>query len=322
MKKIFKILLYLILTFVVLIGIFVSYVSIKGIPTYEVDKIDYLQVEQDSTLLELGEKIAAVECIVCHRGSDGKLSGKLLTEVPSDFGEMHSANITQSKEHGIGKWTDAQLVVLLRTGVKPDGSFGAFMPRFPHMSDRDIKAVLTFLHSQNNLVQPSEIQSIASKPSLLTKFLCIAGPFKKVPYPKNALADPDTNDVVAFGKYLIVGRYDCYTCHANDFKTLNMEFPEKTPGYLGGGNTLITPNGNKIFAANISSDEKTGIGSWTEEDFSGAMLQQVNKQGKHLRQPMLPYNGMTNQEIHAIWQYILSMPKISNQVDRQWEKEL
>ncbi|MES2619282.1 MAG: cytochrome c [Bacteroidota bacterium] len=321
MKKVLRVVLYLLIFIVVAVVGFVTFIQIRGIPKYEVDKIDYPQVQSDSDMVANGEKIAAVECIVCHRGNDGKLSGRLLQELPPDFGEIHSANITQSKEYGIGKWTDAQIVYLLRTGVKPDGQFlPGYMPKFPHMSDYDLKSVIAFLRSDKPYVQASEIPKVPSKPSFLTKFLCLVA-FKKIAYPTQPIAHPDTTDLVSFGKYLVTGRYDCYPCHSEDFKTMNMEFPEKTPGYLGGGNKMITLDGKERFTANITMDEETGLGRWTLEDFSNAMLHSKNKDGKTIREPMLPYNGMTEQEVKGIWAYLQTVPKIKNVVDRKWNEE-
>jgi hypothetical protein len=161
---------------------------------------------------------------------------------------------------------------------------------------------------------------VPCKPSLLTKFLCFVA-FKKIPYPSAPIAHPDTTDLTAFGHYLVTGRYDCYPCHSADFKTLNMEFPEKTPGYCGGGNKMITLDGKERFTANITSDEETGIGRWTLDDFSNAMLHSKNKAGKTLREPMLPYNGMTETEVKSIWAYLQTIPKIKNVVDRKWEQD-
>jgi mono/diheme cytochrome c family protein len=321
MKKALRILLYLLLVVVVLVVGFVLYIQIDGIPKYEVEKVDFPQVQSTPEMVAQGLKIAAVQCIVCHRGTDGKLTGRLLDEIPPDFGEIHSANITQSKTAGIGNWTDEQIAYLLRTGCKPDGQYlPVYMPKFPHLSDYDLKSVIAFLHSDNPVVQPSEIAKIPSKPSFLTKFLSHVA-FKKIPYPKEAKVEPDSNDAVAFGKYLVTGRYDCYPCHSADFKKLNMEFPEQSAGFLGGGNKMVTPNHNEIFTPNITSDEKTGIGTWTEEDFRNVMLNQKNKAGHSIRPPMLPYNGMTDAELHGIWAYLQTVPKISNEVDRQWDKE-
>lgn len=321
MKKALRIFLYLIVAVIVAAIGFLSFLQVRGIPKYEVDKIDYPQVQSDSDMVANGMKIASVQCIVCHRGSDGKLSGRLLQELPPEFGEIHSANITQSKEAGIGNWTDAQIAYLLRTGVKPDGQYlPVYMPKFPHMSEYDLKSVIAFLHSQQAVVQPSEIAKVPSKPSLLTKFLCVVA-FKKIPYPAAPIAHPDSTNAKEFGHYLVTGRYDCYPCHSADFKTLNMEFPEKTPGYCGGGNKMITLDGKERFTANITFDEETGLGRWTEDDFAAAMRQSKTKDGHTLREPMLPYNGMTDAEIKAIWAYLQSVPKISNKVDRKWDQD-
>jgi mono/diheme cytochrome c family protein len=321
MKKALRILIYLVLTAVFVVFCFAGYLEVRGIPKYEVDEIDFLNVQVTPERVAQGAKIAAVQCMFCHTGSDGKLSGRLLFEMPPAFGEIHSANITQSREHGIGKWTDSEIAYLLRTGVKPDGQYlPVYMPKFPHLSDEDLKSVIAFLHSGEHCVQASEIPKVISKPSLLVKFLCFVK-FKKIPYPKEAIVEPDSSNPVAFGHYLVTGRYDCYPCHSADFKTLNMEFPEKTPGFMGGGNSLITQDGKVRLSANITCDVATGIGTWTQDDFANAMLHQKNKAGKALRQPMLPYNGLTPAEITGIWKYIQTVPVIKNEVDRRWDED-
>lgn len=319
MKKIFRVLLYLIVAAVIAIIGVVSYISVNGIPTYATEQVK-LQVEITPEKVAQGAKIAAVQCVVCHRGSDSKLSGKKMTEIPPEFGTIYSANITQSKTNGIGNWTDGEIYYLLRTGVKPDGQFiPIYMPKFPHLSETDMESVIAYLRSDRPEVQPSEIAKVPSKPSFLTKFLCYVA-FKKIPLHNKPIEEPDTNNLVEYGKYLVTGRYDCYTCHSADFKKVDMANPEKSEGFCGGGNTLITLNGNQIFTPNITSDEKTGLGNWTEEDFKTALINSKSKNGKPLRNPMLPYNGLTDLEVTAMWQYLRSIPKITNEVNRQWDK--
>ncbi|MFN8276234.1 MAG: c-type cytochrome [Chitinophagales bacterium] len=321
MKRLFRVTAYLVIAFIVAVAILIGYWQWRGIPKYPVKPITFPAVTPDSAMIANGGKIAAVQCMVCHRGADGKLSGRLLQELPPEFGEIHSANITQSKAHGIGTWTDAQLAYLLRTGVKPNGDFlPVYMPKFPHLSDYDLKSVIAFLRSSQPVVQPSEIAAVKSKPSLLTKILCNTT-FKEIPYPNAPIPEPDTNNAIAFGRYLVTGRYDCYTCHSADFKTLNMAAPEQTPGYCGGGNTMITLTGATRLTANITFDEKTGIGLWNIDDFTNAMLHAKRKDGHVLREPMLTYNGMTEKEIQAIWAYLKSIPKITHEVPRNWEVE-
>ena len=302
---------------------FVAYLEINGIPKYSVEKVNFPQVQVTPERIAQGEKIASVQCIVCHRGSDGKLSGRLLQELPPEFGEIHSANITQSKEHGIGNWTDEQIAYLLRTGCKPNGQYlPIYMPKYAHFSDEDLKSVISFLHSDRPYVQASEIAKVPSKPSLFVKFLAnVAPPFKKIPYPTGPIAEPDTNNLEAYGKYLVNGRYDCYTCHSRDFTKLDMVTPEKSLGYMGGGNTMITLDGKTRFTANITMCPKTGLGTWTEDDLGHALRDHKNKEGKTIREPMLPYNGLTDLEVKAIWKYIQTIPVIENKVDRKWDQD-
>lgn len=321
MKKILRALGFVVLVVVLAVLAFVGYIEATGIPKYEVEKVNFPQVQVTPERVLQGEKIAAVQCMVCHRGSDGKLSGRLLHEMPPEFGEIHSANITQSKEHGIGNWTDDQIAYLLRTGCKPDGQYlPIYMPKFPHLSDEDLRSVIAFLHSGDACVQASEIPKVPSKPSFLTKFLSHVA-FIKIPYPTGPITEPDSANSVAFGHYLVTGRYDCYPCHSADFKKLDMQFPEKSAGFMGGGNKLITLDGKERFSANITLDEKTGIGNWTIEDFAKALRDHKNKAGKTIREPMLVYNGLTEAEVKGIWAYIQTVPKIENAVDRKWEDE-
>ena len=320
MKRILRALGFVLLFIVLAIAAFIGYLQLTGIPKYAVEKVDFPQVEITPQRVETGAKIASVQCIYCHRGTDGKLSGRALSELP-DFGEIHSANITQSKEHGIGKWTDEQIAYLLRTGCKPDGQYlPIYMPKFAHLSDEDLKSVIAFLRSGQACVQPSEIAKVPSKPSLLVKFLCHVA-FKKIPYPKAVIPEPDTANAVAYGRYLVNGRYDCYACHSSDFSKLDMEFPEKSVGYMGGGNKMLTQEGKVRYTANITMCTKTGIGNWTEEDLGHALRDHKNKDGKTIREPMLPYNGLTDLEVKSIWQYIQTVPVIVNEVDRKWDQD-
>ena len=66
-----------------------------------------------------------------------------------------------------------------------------------------------------------------------------------------------------------------------------MQFPDKSEGYLGGGNTMITLDKKERFTANITYDEETGLGRWTEQDFANAMLHSKSKNGNAIREPML-----------------------------------
>ncbi|MCW3125681.1 MAG: cytochrome c [Bacteroidetes bacterium] len=322
MKKIVRFLLYTVLLVIVVAGGFVGFLQVRGIPKYDAPQIPEFKAEATPERIVQGTKIASVQCMVCHKDSNNRLTGRFLSELPDNFGKIYSANITHSKEHGIGSWTDSELAYFLRTGVRKNGQYAPiYMPKFAHLSDEDLKSVIAWLRSDDPQLQATEKPTTPPVPSLFTKFLCLVA-FKPLPYPTAPIAQPDTTNAIAYGKYLVTGRYDCYTCHSADFAKLNMQDPEKSLGYCQGGNTMLTLASNKIYTANITPDEKTGIGNWTEDDFRSAMHESKNKAGHPLRFPMLPYTALTDNEVHAIWQYLRTVPKIENDVNRQYNIDL
>lgn len=71
------------------------------------------------------------------------------------------------------------------------------------------------------------------------------------------------------------------------------------------------------YSANITPDQNTGIGIWTEEMFMKTM-----RTGKHMAtsreiKPPMPWNGIgmaTDDDLKAIFAYLKSVPAISNRV--------
>ena len=97
---------------------------------------------------------------------------------------------------------------------------------------------------------------------------------------------------------------------------MNMLEPEKSEGFFGGGNTMTAPDGSKITSLNLTPDEESGIGKWTEEEFMNAVRSGIVPKGPSLRQPMMPFVYLTDAEIKAIYAYLKTVPKIKNKVDR------
>jgi hypothetical protein len=71
------------------------------------------------------------------------------------------------------------------------------------------------------------------------------------------------------------------------------------------------------FAMNLTPDKETGLGSWTQEMFIGAL-----RTGKHqgTGRPILPpmpwnwYRNMTDDDLKAVYAYLQSLPPIKNPV--------
>ncbi len=315
MKKILKYLL-IIVGIILLIGLAgFSFIEFRGIPSYEIKKIDYA-VAVTPERVERGKKIVLLLCANCHMNNQtGKLTGHELVETPKEFGKIFSQNITQDKTYGIGGWTDGELVYLLRTGIKRDGKYAPpYMAKLPHLADEDMNAVIAFLHSNDPLVAASATPDQPCEPSFLTKFLCMVA-FKPFKMPDQNIEMPDTNNAVQFGRYLVYN-LECFTCHSADFQTDNWEVPELSKGYLGGGNKPLDRAGKVIVTQNLTPDNETGIGSWTDQRFVNALKYGTMENDRSLRFPMVPYIYLTDTEAKAIYAYLKTVPPIKNKVPR------
>lgn len=118
-------------------------------------------------------------------------------------------------------------------------------------------------------------------------------------------AAPDNFTSIERGRALAVAG-DCYACHT----TANGQL-------MAGGVALDTPFG-RIMTPNITPDDETGIGRWSEEEFARAMQQGIRRDGAHLY-PAFPYPNytrVTRQDIADIYAYLRTVPPATNVVDR------
>ncbi len=315
MKTILKYLLIIIGALVVIVIAALIFVNFKGIPIYETEAIDYT-VDFTPERLERGEKLVTLLCKNCHYDPEtGTLSGKEMLDSPPEFGQAFSPNITRDSEFGIGNWADGDILRLLRTGVRKDGQYTPpWMPKLPHASDEDISSIIAFLKSDDPLVVATNVEDYPSEPSLTTKLLCNVA-FGPLPMPEQEIVTPDGSDQIALGRYLALN-LECYTCHSADFKTINIMEPEKTIGYFGGGNSLLNNEGQVIQAQNLTFDQESGIGDWSKEEFITVVKTGTKDDEPALRYPMSPYLQLTDNEVGAIYEYLLTLPTISNKIER------
>jgi hypothetical protein len=139
------------------------------------------------------------------------------------------------------------------------------------------------------------------------------------------------------GRYL-VGIMGCGDCHTPMKMTPNGPEPDRArflsghpatlkmpkPPALGAGpwlwagaatNTAFAGPWGVTYSINLTSDEATGLGSWTEANFVKAL-----KIGKHLGigrpiQPPMPwqqYRTATDDDLKAIFAYLKTVPPIKN----------
>ncbi|VIO72950.1 Nicotinate dehydrogenase subunit B [Bradyrhizobium ivorense] len=103
------------------------------------------------------------------------------------------------------------------------------------------------------------------------------------------------------GRYLSI-LSDCSGCHTA---------PGGKP--FSGGRLIETPFGN-IASANITPDVKTGIGTWSDDEFEAALRKGIGRTGAHLY-PAMPYNAftkMSREDVLAIRAYLNSLQPVRN----------
>lgn len=316
MKKALKVLGLGALVIVLAVGGFALYIGMAGIPRYAPGRLQ-VKVEVTPEKVARGRKFAGMQCATCHMDpTTHKLTGKRMADAPPEFGLLFSKNITRDPARGIGSWTDGELIYFLRTGIDRAGQYvPPYMVKLPLLSDDDLESIVAFLRSDDPLVAPDPARPPGlTRPSYLTKFLSHTV-FKPLPFPKQRITAPPVSDRVAYGRYLS-GSLGCFSCHSADFKTINELEPEKSAGYMGGGNPLRDQTGAIVRSANITFDEETGIGKWSEADFARAVRDGVRPDKSVLVYPMEMMSELTEEDAAALYAYLKTVPKLRNPVAR------
>jgi mono/diheme cytochrome c family protein len=281
---------------------------------YNTQRVDY-RVSSDRDAIQEGKRLTMMTCAGCHYNPDTKkLTGIRMTDAPKIAGKIYSRNITQDPDKGIGRYTDGELVYLIRTGIARNGKLMPYMQR-PNLANKDLNDIIAFLRSDDELVTPSKESPPPTHYSLFGKF-GLSKYSSPLPYSDKKIVRPDlAHDKIGYGKYM-VDNLSCFHCHSAGITKINVMEPEKSKRYMGGGFKMKTPGGEKILTPNLTFDE-TGIANWTEHDFIRAVKDGFNKDNAVLRIPMPKYTELTDEEAAAIYAYLKTIPKIKNKVPRK-----
>src|SRR3974390_210937 len=115
------------------------------------------------------------------------------------------------------------------------------------------------------------------------------------------------------GQYLVESVAICFECHSErDFSEPGWPIP---PGRKGSGRILRGEGTlDAIVAPNISPDQETGIGAWTDEEIKRAIIAGIGRDGRQLH-PEMPYryfNLLSAPELDAMVKYLHSIPPVKN----------
>jgi mono/diheme cytochrome c family protein len=258
--------------------------------TYDVPAVA-LSLRDDSASIARGRHIATIRgCIDCHTGN---LAGGKFVDVPL-LGTVYAANLTRGKNGAASFFTDADWDRAIRHGVKPDGKPLLIMPaqEYRDLSDEDLAAVVAYLKS----VPPVDTEPAKNRVGPLGRILEVTG--KAVVVPASHLDHtaprkpaPPAGPTAEYGAYLITA---CSGCHGEN---------------LSGGPVPGSPP-DAPPALNLTPDPTTGLGKWTEADFTRALREGKKPDGSDVRAPM-PWKltaQLTDDEIHALWLYLRAVP--------------
>lgn len=176
-------------------------------------------------------------------------------------------------------------------------------------------------------------------PVLVVLLILAASCAPAAPQPEATEAAPaplSEAELVERGRYLVTIQ-DCNGCHTPftpegepDMSRMLQGHPQEIPvtappqitpdGWataINSTNTAWSGPWGVSFTSNLTPDRATGIGSWTEETFI-ASIREGRRSGAG--RPLLPpmpwrmYAQSTDDDLRAVYAYLMSIPAIANQV--------
>jgi len=302
---------------------FITYVNL-ALPNIEVEEIT---VDITPERIVRGEYLAhhVMACFDCHskRHTD-------IYSFPIDFNSLGAGAVAFDEKLGIsvgsfypanltpfnlGDWSDGEIYRALVNGVGKKGN--ALFPMMPYMNysklaKEDIYSVIAYLRT----LEPVEAES---PESVVNSFAF--GTVMKLFFPQDPQHQeiPSKNNMLKYGEYITTAAScaDCHTPIKSGKPILDSAF--------AGGFELTTLSGKKVRTANITPDKKTGIGNWTKEYFlsrfaeyrdSSIQNKEITDSDFHTEMPWIQYAGMSDEDIIAIYTYLMSLKPIEKQIEK------
>lgn len=250
---------------------------------------DPLTLPTDSASIARGKHLASAvtSCVLCH--GEG-LAGKVYVDM-GPVGLVAGPNLTRGKG-GVGaSLTDSDWVRAIRHGVRRDGTSLIIMPSevFTHLSTEDLGSIIAYAKQ----LPPVDREMPLTHLRPLGRWLLTRGKMQILVAPKTPRVELVTSiprePTKEYGKYLadIAG---CHGCHGYGLSGGRVAGPPKAPP-----------------ASNLTPEN---LGEWTEAQFARAVREGKDKDGGTLDElmPSQTFRGMTDEEVHALWLYIRSVP--------------
>ena len=236
-------------------------------------------------VLARGAHVATVRgCLDCHRpNAAGGLFADAMPVMRLVPPNISPGGVTKS-------YTDADWERAIRHGVRPDGRGIPFMPSIDnaHLSDDDLGALIAYMRSLPPAADAHEPTSIGP----LGRVLFVMG---ELPYLHAELIDhtapdrpaPTPGPTAEYGAYLAEA---CAGCHGSRLS--------------GGPIPGVPPDWPE--AANLTP-HASGLGGWTEAQFTTALTTGVRPDGRQIDPQHMPwkqFSKLTADEVQALWLHL------------------
>lgn len=246
--------------------------------TYQVPTVA-LSIPNDPASIVEGRRLATLRgCFADCHGKEAQ--GAVMFDKPM-IGRIVAPNLTAA----VRKFSDAELAVIIRNGVRPDGRSMLVMPSevFAAMTDQDLARIIAFLKSLPEV--PGLGPSISAGP--LGRVGLVAGKFKTAAQLIAETVPPPeaTNDEAKQGRYL--ARTICAECHG----------------------TALRGDSNPSF----SSPDLRVVAAYSPEAFTQLLRTGVAIGGRDVgvmsTQAKNNLSKLTDSEIAALYSYLHSLPE-------------
>jgi len=321
MKRVLKYVGYVLALVMVAVTALLTYVK-AALPN--VGEAEDLKIEYTPERVARGKYLATsvTVCMDCHSKRDwSQFSGPLVPGTLGQGGERFDQNLglpgafisKNITPHGISRYTDGELFRVITTGVNKEGK--AMFPLMPYpyygrMDPEDIYSIISYVRT----IAPIENVVEQSQSDFPMNFI-----INTIPQPANHQKRPDKFDQIAYGAYMI-NATACAECHTQvDKGQIIPEFK------FGGGREFPFADGSIVRSSNITPDDETGIGKWTEELFiqkfkayadSNYVSEKIKAGEFNSYMPWTMYAQMHRDDLAAIFHYLKSVKPISNKVTR------
>ena len=141
---------------------------------------------------------------------------------------------------------------------------------------------------------------------------------KTYDWPGPTLKASTDSSVIARGKYLVEGPAHCGSCHISDFGDMIAGDKGEVVALKGGLTFPMGPLGI-MYTRNLTPDQASGIGRYSDEQIFRMMRHGIRPDGMASMPVLMPFWKMADDDLVAVVSYLRSLAPVENNVPKnEW----